>query len=165
MCIYFHASNLYFRVGQPYSINDFDGECTYDHNNIPESQQLINIQLDNERPDGVLSRTKCIYLFGSLVHCFAYARYNNIAHIYEVHVDGNVFGPYPMTLVSTVYKCPADNRPDVIREYWHQTNRWKVLEYLTLSIIVEREIPIENRWYNRDDYEDDRLLSQKIFNY
>lgn len=164
MCTFYHASNLSFVAGRLYSINDFDGEYTYDHKNRPECQQLINIQLDNEHPDGVLSRTKCIYLFGSLVHCFAYARKENIAHVYEVRVDGNVFGPYPMTLVTTVFNCPIEIKPDVIREYWHPTRNWKVLEFLTNSFFVEREIPIENRGNNRDDYIDDRLLSRRIFN-
>lgn len=164
MCTYYHASNMALSAGQSYSIDDFDGECTYDHINRPGFQQLINVQMDSARPEGVPSRTKCIYLFGNLLHCLAYARSNNMAHIYEVRVDGNVFGPYPMTLITTVYNCPIETRPDVIREYWHPFHDWKVFEYITNSIIVVREIPIENRYNNIDDYIDDRLMSHRIFN-
>lgn len=163
MCTFYHASNLSFVAGKPYSINDFDGEYTYDHKNRPVCQQLINMQLDKERPDGVLSRMNCIYLFCSLTHCLAYARSHHIAHIYEVRADDNIFGPYPMTLVTTIFNCPAEIRHDVIREYWHHTYNWKIFEFLTDSIIVEREIPIESRGYNRDDFIDDRLLSRKIY--
>lgn len=164
MCTFYHASNLSFVAGQPYSINDFEGEYTYDHKNRPECQQLINIQLDKERPNGVLSRMNCIYLFRNLTHCLAYARSNNINHIYEVRTDGNVFGPYPMTLVTTVLNSSVERRPDIINEYWHPIHNWKVLEFLTDYIMVEREIPIENRGYNRDDFIDDRSLSRRIYN-
>ncbi len=164
MCTYYHASNLPFTIGQSYSINDFDGDATYDHANRTEEEKEINQALDEVRSIGVLSRLKCIYLFQSLVQCYAYARSNNINHIYEVRTDGTVFGPYPMTLVTTVLYCPVEIRLDIIREYWHPTRDWKVLEFLTDSIMVEREIPIENRGYNRDDFIDDRVLSHRIYN-
>ena len=145
MCIFYHASNLRFIQGQRYSIDDFDGDTTYDHYRRPEKEKLINIQLDKARPEGVLSRIKCIYLFSNLEQCKEYARSVGINHIYTVCPSDKVYGPYPMTLVTTLFKSQETIRENVIKEYWDHTREWNVYEYLTSSILVNEEVQFEKK--------------------
>ena len=56
--MFYHASNIEFHLGQVYSISDFEGEYTIDHNNRSETDKHINNMLDFARPNETLSRTK-----------------------------------------------------------------------------------------------------------
>ena len=143
MCLFYHASDLLFKQGQEYSIKDFGGDTTRDHYRRPETEKLINIQLDKARPEGVLSRIKCIYLFSNLEQCKEYARNVGFDHIYTVCPSDEVYGPYPMTLVTTLFKCQETIRENVIKEYWNHTQKWNVYEYLTASIVVVEEVLFE----------------------
>ena len=145
MCLFYHASDLKFKQGQEYSINDFDGDTTHDHYRRPETEKLINIQLDKARPEGVLSRIKCICLFSNLELCKEFARNAGFDHIYSVCPSDEVYGPYPMTLVTTLFKCQETIRGDVIKEYWNHTREWNVYEYLTSSILVTEEVRFEKK--------------------
>ena len=164
MCTYYHASNLPFFGGQPYSIDDFKGETTYDHSKRTEKEKTINIIMDEARPNGVLNRVRSIFLFGNKEHCFAYARMNEIKHIYAVRPTSAVYGPFPMTLLTTLYNCNEEDRDIITKEYWHPTRQWKVFEYLVSSFKVINEIKIENKGNNIADYVYDRELSNKKFN-
>ncbi len=164
MCIFYHVSNLDLEEGRIFTINDFEGDCTYDHLNRPEAQQSINIQMDECRPNSVLSRMKCIYVFDNLAHSKVYARSIHQERIYEVRCNGTVCGPYPMTLVNTALRCGNDRLPEVLREYWNSTQNWKVHEYLADSITIIRSIPLANGGNIIDDFIDDRQLSRRIFN-
>lgn len=166
MCIFYHASNLQFNEGQVYSIENFQGDTTYDHKRRSNQEKIINIQLDKARPNGVISRIKCIYLFSNLEQCKEYARNAKLKHIYSVCPSDKIYGPYPMTIVTTLLNCQETIREVVINEYWNHTQKWKVYEYITSSIIVLEEISLENKILNMagfDDYVTDRELSNRMF--
>lgn len=70
MCTFFHASNIAFQINEKFSIDMFDGDCTFDHQNRPEEDRNVNDFLDRSRPPEVpLSRKKCIYLYENLLQC------------------------------------------------------------------------------------------------
>ena len=166
MCLFYHASDLQFKQGQVYSIKDFEGDTTRDHYRRPETEKLINIQLNKARPKGVLSRIKCIYLFSNLEQCKEYSRNAGFDHIYTVCPSDEVYGPYPMTLVTTLFKCQETIREDVIKEYWNHTREWNVYEYLTSSILVTEEVQFEKKKRSMVGFEafvKDRGLSKRLY--
>lgn len=103
MCTYYHASTKEYTSGQIVSINDFEGETTYDHECRTDEEKRINDLLDAARPEGLPSRKKCIYLFKKLKNCLSYAKSMHIKHVYEVQCnDQDVYGPFPMVLCNTL---------------------------------------------------------------
>ena len=163
MCTYFHTTNKQIPVGETFSIEMFDGDTTTDHSNRSEPEKEINNLLDSARPEGTLSRKKCIYLFNNLAICKAYARSLGANHIYKVISHEDIFGPYPMTLLTTLKSCNDGNRQPIIEEYWNNTQNWKVNEFLTSSIVIMEEISLGNGGYNIEPFTDDRVLSRKLY--
>ena len=161
MCTLYHASNKFWQVGERWGIEMFEGEETYDHENRPPEEKEVNDLLDQSKPlEVVVSRKKCIYLFGDLRQCKEYAQKGNIAHIYEVKPD-DLFGPYPMVLVNRCMREP-DNE-DIRDEYWHPTQHWKYMEFLTSSFTIISEIPSGRTVIMNADYTDDIMLARRIF--
>lgn len=162
MCVFFHASNLLFENGLKRSVNDYEGNVTYNHKNRTGQDQLINEMLNDARPNGVISRLKCIYLFRDLELCKSYARSEKIAHVYEVSANDNVFGPYPMCLLTTLLRCEKEKKTKVISEYWNPHEKWHILEYLTSSITIQNEVLLERGGHNLEPFIHDLKLSKKI---
>lgn len=160
MCVFFHASNMLFENGQIRSVNDYEGNVTYNHKQRTGPEQLINEMLNNARPDGVISRLKCIYLFQDLELCKRYARSEKIVHVYEVSANDNVFGPYPMCLLTTLLRCEKDKRTKVINEYWNPQEKWHILEYLTSSITIQNEVSLDHGGHNLEPVIHDLELSK-----
>lgn len=161
MCTYFHTTNKPLQVGENFSIDMFEGDTTIDHTNRCEEQKKTNDIFDKYRPNGVLSRKKCIYLFSNLSQCKKYANNKGYQYIYEVKCNDEVFGPYPMTLVTSLAKNPENM--DIVNEYWSPTKSWKVFEFLTSSIVVLQIIPFEHERIFIDDYIVDRELSLRYY--
>ena len=137
----------------------FIGETTFHHAGLESALRKINERLDQFRPNGVPSRTKCIYLFHNLLQCKKYALSEHKQHIYEVR-SYNASGPFPMTLVNALYQ--RGNSDDIIAEYWHPNYNWKVQEFLADSFIVIRELPFEHIIMCQD-FADDYILYQRVF--
>lgn len=162
MCTFFHASDKPFQINEKFSIDMFDGDCTFDHQNRPEEERNVNDILDQSRPPEVLlSRKKCIYLFKNLLQCKEYALKGGIEHIYEVKCD-EFYGPFPMVLVN---KCKGNMDKDIIRtEYWQPKHNWKEMEYITPAFVVINEIPFDKTMpMMMADYTDDIVLARKLF--
>ena len=166
MCTFYHASNKIYTDEQEVSINDFVGNTTCDYERRTKEEKLVYDLLDGVRPNGVISRKKCIYLFRELSLCQAYARSEHINHVYEVKCnDDDLWGPYPMTLVNTIFTCNnEESKAEVIQEYWHSTHNWKVHEYLVSSFTVIQEIQ-KGSGVITDDHIDDIQLSQKLYGF
>lgn len=162
MCTFFHATKRTFNIGDSFSVDMFDGDFTVDHSNRNDKEKEVNEQLDEGRPEGVLSRTKCIYLFGNLSHCQHYAKSMRYEHIYEVHSDDVVNGPYPMVLVNTLYNSDPQIHDKIIQEYWNPTLEWKFNEFLASSFYVDREMPIPRLVLNIDFFTDQDLARNFI---
>ena len=108
MCTYYHATNKDFRVGERFSINMFDGTMSSYHAGLTEKKKKVNEIFDRWRPNNVLSRIKCIYLFDNLCHCKHYAKSEKYKHIYKVRSEEKVFGPFPLVLLNTFIKTTND---------------------------------------------------------
>ena len=52
MCVFYHASSEVYNVGQPISVDNFQGETTRDHARRPLEEQLVNELIDDGRPIG-----------------------------------------------------------------------------------------------------------------
>lgn len=112
MCTYYHASTKEYSIGQSISINDYEGETTYDHECRTDEGKRINDLLDEARPQGVPSRKKCIYLFKTLEQCQFYATGLKIPdiRIYIVHSNDVIYGGYPFSLIDKIYRSKNGNR-------------------------------------------------------
>ena len=166
MCTFYHASNRNYTTEQEVSINDFVGDTTCDYERRTNEEKLVYDLLDGVRPNGVISREKCIYLFRELSLCQAYARSGHINHVYEVKCsDDNLWSPYPMTLVNTIFTCNNEERKvEIAQEYWSPTQRWNVCEYLASSFIVVQEIALNNNGITPDAFANDYVLSRRLYN-
>lgn len=161
MCTFFHASNIAFQINEKFSIDMFDGDCTFDHQNRPEEEQNVNDILDRSRPPEVpLSKKKCIYLYENLLQCKEYAVKEGIEHIYEVKCE-DFYGPFPMVLVK---KCRENMDNEGIRtEYWQPNHNWKEMEFITSAFVVIQEIPFDKIKPMMADYADDIVLARRLF--
>ena len=160
---FFHVSLKPLKIDELFSVNDFEGEITYDHSKRPKEQQEINLLLDKHRPEHCPSRIKCIYMFDNLETCADYVKERN-CHIYKVQAEKH-WGPFPMRLVQELYKAQENKVQQIITEYWQPQNQWKVNEYITDEILVIEECTIDRlkaiagqMQYNCDD-----ALARKIF--
>ena len=140
MCTFYHTTNRSFKVGDQFSTDDFDGDTTYDHANRKKQDKAINYQMDEKRPHGALSRTKCIYLFDNFQFCMQYACSMKYGHIYEVLPVGSYYGPCPMSLVTITRKCSQDQIEKVIEEYWLPKQQWNIHEYLASKIKFVKDL-------------------------
>ena len=163
--LYYHASELIFKIGREYSVEDFDCQFTRDHLKRDKSQQLVNIRIDEKRPIDIKeSRLKAIYLFKKLSHCQYYARsLNKQVYIYKVKPKSVVSGGFPFCLLNKIYKAPDEkSRELLIDEYWQpKFGKWKYLEFLTLAIEIV-DIIEGTSIAGCDDYLDDLQLVNKI---
>lgn len=158
MSTYYHATNKVFQVGERFSINMFDGTMSSYHASLSEKKKKVNEIFNRWRPNNVISRIKCIYLFDNLRHCIHYAKSEKYKHIYKVRSEEQVFGPFPMVLVNTFYK---NHKRQIIREYWNPTKEWKFVEFLASSFIVVKEESLEI--ISNMDLEVDRDLANHLF--
>ena len=144
MCMfYYHASKCKYEINQDISIEDFEGDCTYDHKVRSEEQKRVNEIIDSLRPkDVTITRVKAIYLFDNLCNCRDYARSilheHGVVYIYKVQIEGQVYGGYPFCMIKEVYnKLHSQKCLDCcISSYWLPRYGWKVLEYMSDKIKI-----------------------------
>lgn len=161
MCIFYHASSESYVVGQTISVNSFQGETTRDHARRSPEEQKVNDLLDENRPQNVYSRRRCIFLFDNLQQCRYYATklQRDDIRIYRTHSNDIVFGGYPICLVNKVYNTPLETSNKYILEYWLPTpKRWKFKEYLAKSIIIDEIIDFQANHYSNDYLDDQDTL-------
>lgn len=94
----YHAVTRELEIGKRYSVDEFEGDSTKYYNHLVEELKKAESLIDNYRPQGTISRLKCIFFSASPGFCYAYAKKQYIGqeiHVYEVEVD-NINGGYPM---------------------------------------------------------------------
>lgn len=142
--ILYHISDQKYAPGEVVSVDRFSGLTRY-HQGLSDENKGINDYLSEGRPDGEPCRSHCIYAFDKLEYCIYFRNKELIEgkeyHLYKCKM--NKRKGHPMILVGRMCSASAECRERLKEEYWKPTINWHFLEYLSESIEIQEEVPLE----------------------
>ncbi len=143
----YHVTCKKYRVGQVLNALNFERTEYYvgaERNNL----SWIDDFLDAKRGQSHPSRSNTLFAFDCEKKCKAFASSRSLISpiFYQVEMVEPV--ACPMHLVGLISKANSDefnNR--IAQEYWHPTQDWKYLEYLSVQMEIKSIVDASNPYW------------------
>lgn len=127
----FHISSNNYNIGKIINSDSF-GQTEYYRTSTLWGKNWIDDFLDSQRPLGYPARKSSLFAFDCISNCSAFMEKSfkgRIAKYYKVKMSS----PFalPICLTDSLIRDSLEHNIKIATEYWHPTEEWKFLEYLS----------------------------------